>query len=570
MSIRRFVAVGLGLSLLAPLAAAGGAGAEPAGDTTVNKAQTWLLTQQQADGGFEVSGFAGFETPDAVLALAASSQGGDNWSANDARDAIASLDNGTGKDPLDALDKLAEASLVPGNAATDPTNNAGAARAAKLIALVAAPLGIDATDFDPSNDSATPVDLAAVLEAHKQVDGSYALGALFNGLLYVPIALEATNTAVPAGLVAQIKAGQRADGSWDYTGTPTGGPGEDVDTTALALDALASSDLTTTDAAVKKGVQFLAAHQQANGSWQAFGSSDPNSTSTATVALSDLHIDTTTSGWRTTYGTPSSGTYVSPQAWLRTQQAVDGHINSQNDSPTFGTNTFATTQTVQALSRQRFLTLEREQLVRGYSERLASPAAAPDPNLDGAHQLASDAVGPNTSIKAARVAAATAVVAGQDSREAAVEDLFQQAFHRSVDPSGRSYWAGKLITLSRPEVLSRLTGSSEYFRKAGGTIPKFVDAVYQSVLGRAADASGRAYWIGQLNQGKSVERVARSLVASTEYRRHVVNDAFDRVLDRVPTSGERSYWITRIATTRVEVLLATLAASDEFYGSLTS
>ena len=32
---------------------------------------TWLRTQQQPDGGFEVAGFPGFETPDAVFAIAA-------------------------------------------------------------------------------------------------------------------------------------------------------------------------------------------------------------------------------------------------------------------------------------------------------------------------------------------------------------------------------------------------------------------------------------------------------------------------------------------------------------------
>ncbi len=38
------------------------------------KAVTWLKTQQQADGGFEVAGFPGFETPDAVLAIANGAQ----------------------------------------------------------------------------------------------------------------------------------------------------------------------------------------------------------------------------------------------------------------------------------------------------------------------------------------------------------------------------------------------------------------------------------------------------------------------------------------------------------------
>ena len=160
------------------------------------------------------------------------------------------------------------------------------------------------------------------------------------------------------------------------------------------------------------------------------------------------------------------------------------------------------------------------------------------------------------------------MVQGTDGRQAAAADLFQQALHRSIDPSGKAYWSNKLITITRPEMLSRITGSSEYYRKAGGTIPTFVDAVYQSVLGRAADPSGRAFWIKRLNDGRSVESVARSLVASNEYRRHSVRDAYDRVLDRQPTTGERDYWTTKVATTRVEVLLATLAASAEQYGAL--
>ena len=37
-------------------------------------------------------------------------------------------------------------------------------------------------------------------------------------------------------------------------------------------------------------------------------------------------------------------------SWLRSQQAADGHIKSQNDA-FLPVNTFATTQTVQALER---------------------------------------------------------------------------------------------------------------------------------------------------------------------------------------------------------------------------
>jgi hypothetical protein len=568
MSLRRSVALGLGLALLAPLAAPGGAGASPAVDATVAGAKTWLLSQQQADGGFELAGFPGFETPDATLALAASFQTGPAWDAAGALAAISGTNSSASKDPLDALDKLAEASLVSGNPTNDPTNNAGAARSAKLIALVAAPLGISATDFDPSGDSASPVDLLGVLDAHKQGDGSYALGAQFNGVLFAAIALDSLGQEVPAGLVAQIKAAERPEGSWDYTGTPDNEfGGMDVDTTALALIALRSAGLGTDDDAVSDGVAWLASQQQASGAWQAFGNNDPNSTSMASLALSDLGIDTATAGWRTAFGTPAAGTYVGPETWLRTQQQSDGHIFSPGEVGEFGMlTTFATSQSIQALSRQWFLADERAALLAAYSLELGSPLAAPV--ATNSLVLASDTLGPNPAHRAGRLTAAAAVVQGIDGRQAAAADLFQQALNRTIDPSGKAYWSNKLTSITRPEMLSRITGSSEYYRKAGGTIPTFVDAVYQSVLGRASDPSGRAFWIKRLNDGRSVESVARSLVASNEYRRHSVRDAYDRVLDRQPTTGERDYWTAKVATTRVEVLLATLAASAEQYGAL--
>lgn len=556
MSIRRFVAAGVALSLTAPLLGIGSAGASTPVDPTVTKARTWLLTQQQANGGFEVTSTPGFETPDAALALATSHQTGATWDRAGALAAIQGLDNGSGKDPLDALDDLVDGE-------SDPTSDAAAARAAKIIVLVADPLGIDPADFDPSGDSAEPVDLVTRVTSHQEVDGSYDLGALFNGVLFVTIALRTQGLEVSNALYDQILDGQRADGSWDFSGTPNAEfGGNDPDTTALTLIALRSTGATTADEPIADAVAWLASTQRTSGAWGAYGSDDPNSTSVVAMALSDLHIDVTTKAWRAAAGSPVTGTYTSPYAALRALQATNGRISSPNDE--FGTpNSFGTTQTIQALARQVFLVSEREALIAEWSKRLASPAAAPvDSN---AVDLASDVLGDNPSVKAARTAAATAVVNGQKGREAAAADLFKQAFNRNIDPSGRTYWSNKLTTISRPEMLSRLTGSSEFYRKAGGTIPTFVDAVYQSVLGRAADPSGRTYWINRLNNGRSVEGVARSLVASSEYRRTQVNTTFARVVGRAPTTGERDYWTTKIATTRIEVLIATLAASAEFY-----
>lgn len=550
MKIRRSLAAGLGVALLAPLGLPGLASAETPETVAIVKGDTWLRTQQQADGGFEVAGFPGFETPDAAFALAAVGDGA--WDSAGSRTYVQAALTG-GKGPLDAIDDL-----VDGDA--DPTTIAAGARAAKVVALVAAPLGLDVTDFDPSNDSPAAVDLIARMDLHKQVDGSYDFGAQFNGVLYTALALHGAGLSIPNGLVDQIRAAQRADGSWDYTGT-TSGDGDDIDTTALALLALHSAGVAATDVDADAGIAYLADHQQPSGAWAAFGSDDPNSTAMAVQALSALHIDVTTSAWRAAAGAPVSGAYTSPYAWLIAQQQADGHIASPNDA--FSVTTFATSQAMQALGRQWFLSADYGYLIDQWSRELASPAASPasaQVTTTGANPLT------NPSVRSARLAAATAVLASTNGRNAAAADLFRAAFNRAIDPSGKAYWANQLKTLSRPEVLARLTGSSEYYRKAGGTIPTFVDAVYQSVLGRAPDAAGRAYWIGKLQKGTSVQAVARSLTASSEYRRKQVNASFLRLLDRAPATGERDYWTTKIATTRIEVLLATLGASAEYYG----
>jgi hypothetical protein len=552
--IRRSLTLGLGLAVLAPVVAPAGAATPPTGKERADLAAAWILDQQQADGGFELAGFPGFETPDVVLALAAHANISGPWVPAEALTAVRAAQTDGGLDALDAIDALIEDEATP-------ESDAAGARAAKIAAIVAQPLGLSTTAFDPASDGGL-VDLEARIDVHAQPDGSYDFGAQFNGALYTAIAIAGSGSDVPAGLVSQIRAAQRGDGSWDYTGTG-GATGSDVDTTALALIALRSARVATTDADVVEGIEWLAGTQQASGAWQSFGTDDPNSTSLAAMALTDQRIDLTTSGWRTTYGAPVSGTYVSPYTWLTSQQQTDGRIASPNDG--FGVNTFPTSQTLQAQAGQWYAALEMEALVDAWSLVLASPAATP---ATGYGLADIGGLGGNASVKVARTVAAGAVVNGLDGRKAAAADLFQQAFGRTIDPSGSAYWSAKLATLSRPEVLARLTGSSEFYRRAGGTIPSFVDKVYVSVLGRNPDPSGRAYWIKKLQGGTSVQAVARSLTASNEYRRKQVDAAYLRVLDRAPSADERTYWTARIATTRIEVLLAALASASELYGSL--
>ena len=304
---------------------------DSANPPVITKAGTWLNSQQLADGSFEVGGFAGFETPDAIVAIAERAQTSSAWNSTTARNAVLAVTK-NGKSALDAMDDFADGTLSAG-------------QAAKLIVLVATPLGLSPTAFNPQGDTAR--NLVTVLNQGAQPNGSY--GA-FNATLYAAIAKRQTSGTVPAATITFIRNAQQANGGWNFSGDPTG-TDLDIDTTALAVQALVAAKVTPTDADLVAGLQLLADQQTATGGWQSFGSNDPNSTATAIMAVTSAGFDPTKACWRDTVRPAKQGTaYANPVGWLRTQQASDGHITSPNDSfPPV--NTFATSQSIEALAR---------------------------------------------------------------------------------------------------------------------------------------------------------------------------------------------------------------------------
>jgi hypothetical protein len=327
--------VSLSFAAFASLGVAGAA--DPASTTAAAKAVGWLKTQQQADGGFEHTTFAGFETPDAILAIAEQAQTGGTWSTAQALAAVQALHagGGAGPTPLAAIDTFVHT----------PTFSAG--QAAKVIDLVAAPLGLDATAFHPGTGA--PVNLLTTLDP-AGCAGNPANYGLFNQTLYGALAKKLACGAANPAVLATIRAAQRSDGGWNFSGDQDPATASDIDTTSLAIQAIVAGGASATDPAVTKALQFLAAQHQADGAWQSFGADDPNSTAVGTIAVTAAGYDATSSCWRDTAVPSAKGSaYGDPVAWIRSQQVTDGHVTSPNDS--FGLNTFATSQSVEGLLR---------------------------------------------------------------------------------------------------------------------------------------------------------------------------------------------------------------------------
>lgn len=307
-------------------------------DTVVDAGIAFLAAQQRADGGFGASepGFPGFETPDAVLAIASAAQTGPAWSDAEALAAVQAVQSGGGKSGLSYLDDYADGAFGP----------FGSGPAARLV-IVAERLGLDPAAFDPDGDGAT--DLVALMQSGLQPDGSFGAGVL-NTTLTAMVAYRVAGLPVPATTVAYVEAAQQPNGSWDFAGDPTGSEA-DPDTTGLAMAALVAAGKGWDSPALQNALTFLAEAQNADGTWSdAFGGDgNPSSTANAMLGIAALGFDPGSRCWRDVAGGAPDDPFASPDVALRAMQVADGHLESPYDQ--WGLNTLGTSQGLVALLR---------------------------------------------------------------------------------------------------------------------------------------------------------------------------------------------------------------------------
>lgn len=120
----------------------------------------------------------------------------------------------------------------------------------------------------------------------------------------------------------------------------------------------------------------------------------------------------------------------------------------------------------------------------------------------------------------------TAANAGQAYR------LYQAAFDRKPDAAGLGYWiqlldSGKALT----DAASGFLKSAEFLSLYGSAVSDgdFIAKLYQNVLHRAGEASGIAYWTGQLQMGVSKASVLSGFSESVENVANVSADIKDGI-----------------------------------------
>jgi hypothetical protein len=156
-----------------------------------------------------------------------------------------------------------------------------------------------------------------------------------------------------------------------------------------------------------------------------------------------------------------------------------------------------------------------------------------------------------------------------------VNTAYQAILNRQADPAGLNAFVNFLAHGGTVEQMKEILLSSQEFfnlsQAASTTLPagsqRYVDLLFQDVLGRHADASGLAAFSQQLDSGVSRTTVASELLFSQEGEQDLVNSLFQKFLHRQADSGGLNAFLNAIAHgARDEDLILALTTSAEYLG----
>lgn len=154
------------------------------------------------------------------------------------------------------------------------------------------------------------------------------------------------------------------------------------------------------------------------------------------------------------------------------------------------------------------------------------------------------------------------IATSTEHNEKVVTGYYAGIFNRQPDAAGlASHVAALGRGVSEERLVASLLASAE--RSADLTNPAYIQLLYTTVLGRAADQGGQEFWVGTLESGASRQAVALAFLESREASTNVVDGLYASVLGRQPASAEKQGWINLLE--RPDVSFADAASA--FLGS---
>lgn len=177
-----------------------------------------------------------------------------------------------------------------------------------------------------------------------------------------------------------------------------------------------------------------------------------------------------------------------------------------------------------------------------------------------------------------------------DSTGAQIVRLYDTVLRRAPDNNGLDFYLDRIEDRGGDllGVANDLTGSAEFQAATGGlSNAQFVDHVYRQALARAPDAGGQAYYVGQLDAGRSRGSFVVELSESAEHRGltadlvaqgyfntddtyQAIALLYDGFAGRLPDAGGLVYYAERVKSGQMtlEQVTADFAGSAEFAAAI--
>ena len=155
-----------------------------------------------------------------------------------------------------------------------------------------------------------------------------------------------------------------------------------------------------------------------------------------------------------------------------------------------------------------------------------------------------------------------------------IEDFYLTLLGRAADAQGLASWVKELESGVREETIAfDFLDSPEYLGKGDKF---FVDAMYQSLLGRAFDAAGEASWLDALGDdptGKATHaatsthaQVINAFLFSTESLDRLVEGYYEVFLQRQADTAGLNAWVAELKQGLPFLTIGQeFIASDEFF-----
>jgi hypothetical protein len=148
-----------------------------------------------------------------------------------------------------------------------------------------------------------------------------------------------------------------------------------------------------------------------------------------------------------------------------------------------------------------------------------------------------------------------------------VAQLYNGLLGRAPDAPGAAFMLSDLQANGQSaRVVADIIGSSEYFNLHGADNTKWVQSIYQNLLGRPATDAEVQTVLASLSSGTSRAAVASQFTTSAAYQQNFVREQYNFYLRRSPTTTERDASVALMQGNSTDAqVVAQILSSDEYY-----